>query len=121
MEGLKVKLVKGKPSNWNAPGHREFHLSESIPFFRSSLGTYVHRVKTVKIHERDGKYTHTHVTYWCGNGGLVDGKHHRFAEAFAAPPDGAVCCGTCEGRAIGAGMTESRVIAGRFLKFQPHL
>lgn len=38
---------------------------------------------------------------------------------FDVPPDRAIHCATCEGRAIGAGKDGARIIAGRTVLFSP--
>lgn len=40
---------------------------------------------------------------------------------LAIVPENEVLCATCEGRAIGAGQTESRLINGHMVKYAPRI
>lgn len=126
-ETVELQVKRRKPFEWRAPGHREADLTRSLPFFQSGIGRYVHRVRFGKMYYRDGKLSHTAFTGWCGVTGFVSEKNRaqpwrdrgRNSDLFVDPPKSAVLCATCEGRAIGAGQTESRMICGRVVKFSP--
>ena len=113
-------------------------LTRSLPFYRAFMGSYVHRVRYGYhfVESADSSIpTRFALTMWCGSHGTIQlsdqtaarlRKHYppqrkRGGELFAVPPDRSFSCATCEGRAIGAGQTESRVLAGRMLVFSPHL
>jgi len=111
-----------KKSNLNGYRHPhgfEINLKASLPFFQAKPGAYVHRVRSGSIHIRNGEFSHTSIHYWCGGMGFLEQR--RGSKLMDSPPPDAVMCATCEGRAIGAGLTESRVIAGRFVRFSPRI
>jgi hypothetical protein len=117
---MMVELLRRKKSHWHAPTHHTMHLTRSLPFFRSAQGSYVHRVRSGHIHFRGNEAKHTSLSFWCGGTGFV-GCSERPGQMFDNPPANSPLCATCEGRAIGAGMTESRLICGRVVKFSPHI
>lgn len=108
---MKVDLV---PEEWTwTPGRRTSLVTRALPFCRSLRGrpgSYVHRPRSARIYS-SGRIG---ITYWCGNS-CADGR-------FIAEPDPAeVVCGTCEGRAVGAGQIPGDTLAGRALRFSPQI
>lgn len=85
-----------------------------LPFYKSNRGRYVHRIRKADNHWSKGKLSHTSLGFWCGGQGFVN-KGQLFQEI----PNELILCATCEGRAIGAGLEESRTINGKEVKFSP--
>ena len=108
---MKVDLV---PEDWPwPPGGRPVAVTRALPFCRSTRGRhgqYIHRPRSARIYP-DGRIG---ITYWCGAGCTAG----RF---MADPGPHKVVCGTCEGRAIGAGQISADDIAGRPLAFSPQI
>lgn len=120
-------------------GRERIHtLTHSLPFYRAFMGQYIHRVRYGYLFvELPDSYNRTRYSFtmWCGAHGSVHADpekpryhgrgQHRIrgsgGELFGVVPETGVCCATCEGRVIGAGLTESRMIAGRMLVFSPRL
>lgn len=114
---MMVELQRKKRPAWG--GYRVMDLTRSLPFFRCRQGQYIHRVRSGWVHVTDkGKPRHTSLSAWCGISGHV-GNSAKPDEILNEPPIGFPICATCEGRAIGAGQTESRMICGRIVKFSP--
>ena len=108
---MKVDLVP-EDHAWK-PGSRAGIVTRALPFcrnLRGRPGTYVHRPRSAHIY-RDGRIA---ITYWCGNM-CVTGRF------LAAPDPSDVVCGTCEGRAVGAGQIPGDTIAGHALRFSPQI
>lgn len=63
----------------------------------------------------DGRYSHTAFAAWCSQSLLTKNG----LKLTDDPPRDLPVCGTCEGRARGAGQLESREIAGRQVVFSP--
>ena len=127
---MKVELQRRKREpDWSFNPHiSNISVSRCLPFYQGNPNSYVHRIRYGTIHNWQGEYSHTSFQFWCGGNGFL--RHHqRKANGsrgriiggliYAVPPDKTVSCATCEGRAIGAGLTESRMIAGRMLVFSP--
>lgn len=110
-----VELQRTGKTHWQPKGHAMMPIVKSLPYWRSSQGSYVHRVRSGTIYFHDRKPSHTALGLWCGMHGFIGRKGGLMAE----PPPTATICATCEGRAIGAGQTESRMICGRVVKFAP--
>jgi hypothetical protein len=108
------------PYKYN-PHHSHVMMSKSLPFFRSSAGSYIHRVRSGVHFYDDGEYTHTALAFWCGMCGFAGSskRHKGGGQFFETPPPGTEVCATCEGRAIGAGQIGSHKINGRVVKFSP--
>lgn len=100
-------------------------LTQSLPFYRKNLGL-VHRVRDGRVYQKDDDtYSHTSIGFWCGNTGFLGLDTHRknggYGALFAEPPEHAVHCATCEGRATGAGLNGARVICGRTVLYSPRI
>lgn len=91
-------------------------LTRSLPFFQSSRGEYVHRVRSGRLYTFfDGRPSHTALSLWCGQSGSL--KHGE----LKSDPGKSPVCGTCEGRAVGAGQPSSITIVKHPTKFSPRL
>lgn len=127
---MKVPLIRERVRD-SSTGLRTVQCLKALPFFRSSSGKYIHRVRGVLMfYQRDtGHLSHSAVHYWCGGSGfprnrslLFSGRlEYENASFFDSPPEGSFVCATCEGRAIGAGMAGAREIAGKPVMFQPRI
>lgn len=106
---MKVNLMRGE-IGWLPEGHSTVYLKSSLPFFISSKGKYVHRVRSAKAHYRNGVLTHTSVAFWCGNGGFI--SKDKPGLLIERPNSDQIVCSTCEGRAIGTGLFVTPVING---------
>ncbi len=112
-----IQLQRKPWTGWQAERASTRVLVRSLPFFQTASGKYIHRVRSANMHLWDGQPKHTALSLWCGMTGFLGGK--RAGSVFADPPLNGPLCATCEGRAIGAGQTESRLICGRVVKFSP--
>lgn len=116
-KGMKIVLLQTPIVGFRPTGRTEINLLKSLPFFKSSSGQYTHRVRSARMYFDYGELSHTSIKLWCGMSGFAGDK----GKLLEVPSEQAIMCGTCEGRAIGAGQTESRVIAGRMLKYSPKI
>jgi len=89
----------------------------SLPFYIARLGKYFHRVRSSSNHWRNGKYSHTSVSFWCGGIGFVGDKGTLHGEVH----ENGTLCATCEGRAVGAGLDGVRMINGRSVMYSPRI
>ncbi len=94
-------------------------VTRSLPFYRSNKGCYVHRVRSGRVHKLGERQPHTAFTMWCGQTGFISAS--KPGELLPDVPAGAVCCATCEGRAVGAGLLGAPIIAGHPVKYSPRL
>jgi len=88
----------------------------ALPFYKSSAGKYVHRIRSSQSYylKRTGERSHISVTFWCGNiGSLGKGKMYSKIDTNM------ILCAHCEGKAIGAGMDGAREINGRAVMYEP--
>lgn len=121
MNVMKINLLpSGQIHRRRAPGSTIVEVKQALPFFRSHSGMYVHRIRSGAIHFWCGVYSHTSFSMWCGVN-LFSSKKHPRSKLMVEPESDAILCATCEGRAIGAGQTDSHQICGRFVKFSPRL
>jgi hypothetical protein len=123
LAGRKVNLESPRvnPYAYQNPRSGIITLSKSLPYFRSSVGNYMHRVRWAQHHLFDGEYKHTAIRMWCGQVGFAGSKemHRGGGHFFSLVPNDAVICATCEGRAIGAGQDGSHKINGRIVRYAP--
>jgi len=63
-----------KKYGWIPPNSAESELKKSLPFFKSSMGELVHRVRRGTIYWRGGNYSHTALNFWCGGNGFPGKK-----------------------------------------------
>ena len=85
----------------------------------------IHRVRNVVIHWKFAQYdrpesgivySHMSVETWCGQATNLEKNRGILMNN---PLDDWPVCGTCEGRAIGAGQVESERLTGKPLLFTP--
>ena len=119
----KIALIReSNPYRNEAPEDKTLMLSHALPFFQPGDGRLFHRVKSGRIYRRRGEYSHTSITYWCGNNGSMSRPDaRRTGQLFAELPERAILCATCEGRAIGAGLDGLREINGRRVLYRPRV
>lgn len=115
MGAVKVDLIQERVNPW-ATGTKGRPVSRMAPFLMKSTGR-VHRVRSARIYAHGpdllpcwgGRQYHVGVSLWCGGSGFLDGPtfsgppRQRRDLLLHEPPDGSIICGTCEGRAVGAG------------------
>lgn len=104
---MKIDLLQESFSPWTSHRPRPVNIKRMVPFVMKATGR-VHRVRSARIYfHRDcpeiygGRTEHIGVHLWCGQQALPGGRSR--ALLLHEPPDGAALCGTCEGRAVGAG------------------
>ena len=115
---MKVRLQAKKRSSWRGKSpDRITDILHCLPFITGQAGTYVHRVRYAQAYYDGSTLTHMAFECWCGQGALMSDR--KKSRLYSDPPQDRYMCATCEGRAIGAGLTESRTIAGRELMFRP--
>lgn len=119
---MKVELQTPKAYR-NGRNHWAFNehvgtitLKRSLPFYQSRAGTYIHRIRNAQVHYFDDVYRHTSFSFWCGGTGS-----EKKGKILSEVPHGEIVCATCEGRAIGAGQTDSHKINGQMVKFSPRI
>ena len=96
---MKITLQKQKRPAWEAPGHRTMDITSSLPFFMNGWQNRkhpirVHRVRYAHVHLRDGVYSHTSFSYWCGNLGFI-GIKKKSGRLLAQIPEGIMECPYC--------------------------
>ena len=112
---MKVRTfpARSAPNEWAERWDREHGViipHSSVPFIWSRAGTMTHRVRWVRIITADNRWS---ADAWCGQM-LRSGLATLAAEPH---PDRPVC-GTCHGRAIGAGQIDAE---GTPLLFSPRI
>lgn len=77
-------------------------------------GILTHRTKCVDVYYRDGKPSHGHVDYWCGNGTCFELGFEK--EVLTDnPPKNRMLCLFCEAKAQAAEQPKADKIAGRHI------
>lgn len=101
--------------HWNRDQPRLIQVKRILPFCMSPLGTRMHRCRTGVIYPPllEGRSARLVPHAWCG----VSATHFAL---FAEPGEFEVC-GTCEGRAIGAGQIPAPPDFDYGLLFSPRL
>lgn len=85
------------------------HWVKVVPFFANPRGVLVHRVRHACTIVHDGKLSHNHASYWCGNGC----NSHGLDGWTESPEQNQVLCQKCEQMAVAAGMPPADELAGR--------
>lgn len=100
---------------WNANRPRTIQVKRILPFCMSPLGTRMHRCRTGVLYPplMGGDHRRLVPHPWCG----VSASHFK----LFADPGGWEVCGTCEGRAIGAGQIPAPPGYDFDLLFSPRL
>lgn len=105
-------------SCYMAPNSKITPVKKSLPFIEAFRGFYAHRVKHVSIYTSPKGKSHFIIKTWCGasfcNGG--GGKGQTFFTEH--PTRNKPICATCEGRYIGAGNIDDRMINGRKVMYR---
>lgn len=115
---MKVDLrYKPDKSSLHVPGHLAVPVKKIVPFYKSTLGTHVHRIRYAHNHWRQGVYSHCAMTLWCGNCGLAGGRGREAVRLLADPPADAIFCSMCEVRTTLAGLPGAAAILKREVKF----
>lgn len=91
--------------------NRFVEATSALPFAYSRNSTYCHRVRSVRVYG-DGSL---HVRAWCGQH-LSIGVRKTNGRMGTDVPEDRTLCGTCHGRAIGAGQIDTE---GTPLIFSP--
>lgn len=94
-------------------------VKRSLPLFLSSRSNRyeprAHRVRRAALYAWDDGRSTINVDFWCGGSGGT-----RLGRLLAVPPDGVAICGTCEGRAVGAGWPGIAILQQRYeLAYSP--
>lgn len=115
--GSKIDLiVKPERSGYQPEGRTEFDVSRALPYFKSNAGIYVHHIRSMRVFWRDGEYSHTSISYWCGNlGFLSKGK------MLPAVGLNTLVCACCKGKFIGAGKAGPRRINKQLVGYKPRI
>lgn len=103
--------------------HRGFHpdrfqrpsaITKALPVYQSLRGRMAHRVRFANLYfdnpRPDYSKARVCLQMWCGQGGRLN----KFGRLLAAPTDGWPLCGTCEGRAVGAGYPGIAILQTRY-------
>lgn len=112
---MPVTLLPPRTSSYGIGGPRPLVLTRGPRYFRGARSGYWHRTRSGVILPTTSWRPHprTSLRFFCGQASdLTDGIARD-----DNPDDGAPLCGTCIGRAIGAGLDDP--ITGRELKFTP--
>lgn len=120
---MKVALLRAPRLRWASGATRTIDIAQSLPFFRTERGSYVHRVRHAQVHTMcwSGK-SHASFHCWCGVTGYISnnrGSANGLLLAATGLHD--VVCATCEGRAIGSGLLGAPMIAGQPVRFAPRI
>lgn len=105
-ENVKVRCfpIRSYYNSWQHPdpAHRPTWATSALPFVWSRNGRYTHRVRAVTVypHGRSGFGVHA----WCGM--LVGSAASPSKLSATIDPDRPLC-GTCHGRAVGAGQIDT--------------
>ena len=108
---LEPPLTRSGP--WRAGGPPDQPLVTAARYMRSRGMSRWHRPRSGIRHGRDG---HLSWLLWCGQS--IHGGRGQPVTADEVPVDGGPVCGTCEGRAAGAGQ-DSWPVPGPRLLFTP--
>lgn len=117
---LKIRL----PNEPRVPRHcwpllygasRPTPISKALPIYYSRRGVMAHRVRSGQMytHTRKDRPGQTRFVFklWCLQTGVTGNGLGRLA---AVPPEGYPLCGTCEGRAVGAGYPGVAILMTRY-------
>lgn len=114
---LKIPLQRDHRGQrfWSSWMSRPTDVTRALPIYRSLRATMCHRVRSGHVHEDHSKPNEPNrrrvsFALWCGMQGRID----RWGQLFAVPPDGYPLCGTCEGRAVGAGYPGIAILQQRY-------
>lgn len=90
-------------------------ISKALPVYYSLRGTMAHRVRYGHVYAPKAGHwprgSRLVFTLWCGQHGTIGNPWGRLV---ALPPDSHPMCGTCEGRAVGAGYPGIAILTLRY-------
>lgn len=91
---------------------RRTNIKRALPIYRSLRARMCHRVRSgsVYLDRFERSQGRAHFNLWCGQWGRID----AWGALFPVPPDGWPLCGTCEGRAVGAGYPGIAILQTRY-------
>lgn len=81
----------------------------ALPLYLGYRGMMAHRVRRGWLLTWDDGSSHVSIRFWCGN----DGSTSK-GRLLAVPPEDVPICGTCEGRAVGAGWPSIAFLQQRY-------
>jgi hypothetical protein len=102
-----------RSSGWRPAGHHALPLTRGPRLVRTAAMGRWHRPRSGTWHRRPD-WTHTTLATWCGQLVILER-----ALTATAVPHGEPLCGTCEGRAVGAGHPPIGVELRAALLFEP--
>lgn len=119
---MKVE-VRQEPGSPSATGPRPQPIKRCAPFYRSRMrkNAYVHRVRSGTLYVRAEAVNGMPaawvcVSLWCG----MHGSLRKHGDLYHEPPEVALLCATCEGRAVGVGEPSAAFLTQiRDLQFAP--
>lgn len=110
---LQVKPWKGR----QPPNHHQTSITSSLPFIESRPG-HVHRPRRGTIYWRNGIYSHTAVSLWCGNTSFPGSQRYKRQARFVPTVEpGHTVCIHCELKAVHAGEPSSETLVGHPVTF----
>lgn len=90
-------------------------ISKALPIYWSRRGVMAHRVRSGQLYIKKlaGFPDRSRLVFkfWCQASGVVG---NGLGQLAAVPPDGYPLCGTCEGRAVGAGYPGIAILQQRY-------
>lgn len=112
---LKIPLQRNHRGQryWDPIIDRPTDVTRALPIYRSVRARMCHRVRSGHVHRdlwKPGQLGHVSFDLWCGMVGTVG----KWGQLFPVPPDGWPLCGTCEGRAVGAGYPGIAILQQRY-------
>lgn len=115
----RVRDIPLEPSRsylkWRASGRTDFSEVAAVrspPFAVNPRGVLTHRVRHLTTYYTDGRLSHHHADYLCGNG--CNFRPDAMAEVLVAnPPAGRLLCDYCETRARKKKLPSGDALAGR--------
>ena len=98
-------------------------ITAAPPYVFTNHTSRAHRIRSATIYNTDSDAPRVAYNCWCGQT-VLDSERKRkrmnkIVTLTDTVPNYLPICGTCEGRAIGAGHADSHEINGRFVVFSP--
>jgi hypothetical protein len=93
---------------------RPSDITRALPVYYTLRGKMAHRVRHAQVYfDRplpDNSKARVCIQLWCGQNGNLN----KWGRLVPVPPDGWPLCGTCEGRAVGAGYPGVAILETRY-------